>query len=336
MSLSPREKSNITRWNGRQSPFYEVYFLKWSDPAQSAAGWVRYTLLASPNHPPEASVWAMFYDAKDPSKNAALKSTFPIHDVRIEREFFYVGAGKNAIYDDGCRGELTDGKQRASWELKFEEKGDPLWYYPLPLYKTGFPKTKFVVPYLSTKISGEFSFGDRSFTLSGVPANQGHLWGTEHGESWIWANANTFEEDPTFAFDGLTGRAKMGDRVSPPLTCLFFRWEGNIYRCNTPAHWLTTRSSHELDRWHFEATSENFLFVGDIHTSPERMTAVRYRDPAEGERFCHHTETATMELSILRKSKSGWQTVKTLNARNSVAMEVVGRTRDPRVPYRLP
>src|SRR6185295_6687440 len=140
MALSSREKSNITRWNGRQSPFYEVYYLRWSDPAQSAAAWIRYTLLSPVNGQPEASVWAAFYDAKDPAKNAALKTTFPIQDVRIEREFFYVGAGKNAIFDDGCRGELADGKKTAAWELQFEEKGEPLWYYPRLFYRTAFPK----------------------------------------------------------------------------------------------------------------------------------------------------------------------------------------------------
>jgi hypothetical protein len=336
MPLSEREKSNITRWNGRQSPFYEVYYLKWSDPGQAAAAWLRYTILAGTSRPAEASVWATFYDAKDPSKNAALKTTFPVQDLRIERDFFYVGAGKNAIFDDGCRGELTDGKQTAAWELKFEEKGEPLWYYPRPLYTTAFPRTKFVVPYLATKISGDFSFGGRSFSLSGVSGHQGHLWGTEHGESWVWSNASTFEEDPTFVFDGLTARAKMGDRTSPPLSCLFFRWEGRLYKCNGPGHWIVTRSAHELDRWHFETPSENIFFVGDVHTAPDRMIAVRYRDPTEGERFCHHTETASVQIRILRRSKSGWETVKTLNAKNSAAMEVVSRQHDPRVRLLLP
>jgi hypothetical protein len=192
-----------------------------------------------------------------------------------------------------------------------------------------------VVPYLSTKISGDFSFGDRRLTLTNAPAHQGHLWGTEHGESWVWADANTFD-DPSFCFDGLSARVKFGEKPSPLFTSLFFQWEGRLYRCNSPRHWISNRSAHELDRWHFEAIEDDTLFVGDCHTSPDRMSAVRYQDPTGGERFAHHTETASMEIRILKKSKSGWQAVKTLKALDSAAFECVRRERDPRVRLLLP
>lgn len=334
--LSAREKSNITRWNGRQSPFYEVYYLKWSDPAQSVGGWMRYTILSSIKKPPEAAVWAMFFDAKDPSRNAAIKKTFPIKEARIERDFFYVGAGHSAVFDDGCRGDLSDDETQASWELKFTEKGEPLWYFPRLLYKTAFPKTKFVVPYLSTKLSGEFTWNGRKIVLNDAPAHQGHLWGIEHGESWVWANANTFVEDPSFVFEGLSARIKLGDKPSPPLTLLFFQWEGELYACNSPKQWFTNKSAMDLDRWHFEATAGDLLFVGDYETSPERMVAVRYEDPNGSERFSHHTETANVRVQILRKSKAGWETVKVLTARNSAAFENVRPERDPRVRLLLP
>lgn len=336
MPLSAREKSNLTRWNGRQKPFYEVYYLKWCDLSQSVAAWIRYTILAPANREPEASVWAMLFDSKDPSRNAALKKTFSVKETRIEREIFYVAPGPSAIFDDGARGELESGGQRASWELKFEEKGEPLWYYPRLLYGTAFPKTKFVVPYLSTKISGEFSWNDRRWTLVNVPAHQGHLWGTEHAESWVWANANTFREDPTFCFDGLSARVRLGDKPSPPFTLLFFQWEGRLYRCNSPRQWISNQSVSGLDRWHFEAVSGDLMFTGDAQADPERMTAVRYEDPDGSERFAHHTENAGVKVQILRKSKSGWETVKVMTAERSAAFECVQRAHDSRVRLLLP
>lgn len=337
MPLSPREKSNITRWNGRQAPFYEVYYVKGCDRDQSVGLWLRYTILASIGRPPEASVWAMLFDAKDPSRNAAIKKTYPLQDVRIERDVFYFAAGPSAIFDDGCRGSLDDGRQRVAWELTFplHDRPEPLWYFPKPLYKTAFPKTKFVVPYLSTSLSGEFSWNDRSWVFGQMPAHQGHLWGTEHAESWIWANANTFD-DTTFCIDGLSARIRLGDKTSPPLTLLFFQWEGRLYRCNSPVQWWTNRSAGELDRWHFETISDDLMFVGDFHTVPESMMAVRYQDPAGGERFSHHTEHATARIQIFRRSKSGWETVKTVTAERSAAFEVVRREHDPRVKLLLP
>lgn len=336
MSLSSREKANLTRWNGREKPFYEVYYLKWCDPSQSAAAWIRYTLLAPLNREPEVSVWAMFFDIKDPSKNAALKKTFPLQESRIEREIFYFAPGSSAIFDDGARGELSDGNHRATWDLVFQEKNDPLWYFPRLLYKTVFPKTKFVVPYLSTRLSGEFTWNERRFLLSNAAAHQGHLWGTESAESWNWANANLFEEDPSFCFEGLSARVRLGARLSPPLTLLFFQWEGKLYKCNSPWKWFTSRSEPELDRWHFEATSGGFMFVGDGHVSTDRMIVVRYEDPAGGERFSHHAESADMRIQILKKAKWGWETVKTLTCRGAAAFEAVRPSRDPRVRLLLP
>lgn len=335
MTLSAREKSNITRWNGRQAPFYEVYYLTWNDPSQALGGWIRYTLLSSIKKPPEASVWAFFFDAKNPSKNAGIKKTFPIKDVRIERDLFYVGAGASAIFDDGCRGHVGDSHGEALWEIRFEEKTDPLYCFPRLFYKTAFPKSKFMAPYFATKISGEFSWNDRKIVLSDVPAHQGHIWGAEHAESWYWAHAASFE-DPDFVFDGLSARVRLGDKLSPPMTILFFQWEGRLYACNSPKQWFTNKSSGDLDRWHFEAASEEILFVGDYHTHFEDMLAARYEDPTGSERFSHHTELANVRIQILKKSKSGWETLKILNAHRSAAFENVRPTHDPRVRLVIP
>ena len=66
MTLAAEERDNLTRWHPPQDGFYEVYYLKWNDPSQGIAAWLRYTLLAPVNREPEASVWAVFFDAAHP------------------------------------------------------------------------------------------------------------------------------------------------------------------------------------------------------------------------------------------------------------------------------
>lgn len=336
MSLSERERDNLTRWNPSQKGFYEVWYLKWNDPAQGIAAWLRYTLLAPLSRDPEVSVWGIFFDSKDPKKNVAIKKTYPIGEARIEREIFYFAAGPSAIFDSGARGELVEGQNRLSWELKFQDEGLSLRHFPSLLYLGGLPKTKLVAPYLSTRISGDFVVNDRSFSLQAVPAHQAHLWGTQMADSWVWGNCNAFEEDPNFCFEGLTASARLGDRISPPLTLLFFYWEGRLYRFNAPWSWATNQSRHDLDRWHFEASQKGIRFVGDLIAQTESMAGVRYEDPDGSNRFCHNTKVADLKIAVLKEKKGGWECVKTFNASKTAAFEVVQPNLDRRVPLLIP
>ena len=335
MPLSPQEEDNVTLWKPGKNPFYEVYYLKWNDPRQGVAAWLRYTLLARPGQEAEASIWGVFFDAKDPKATVGLKKTYSLRETRIEREIFYFSAGPSAIYDGGARGEISNEKNKISWELKFEP-GLSLRPYPSLLYLTGFPKTKYVAPFVSTRLSGEFEINGQKFLLDRVPAHQGHLWGTEHATSWVWGNCNTFEEDTEFYFDGLSARMTLGEKLSPPMTLLFFYWEGQLYSFNSPLAWRRNKSEHQLDRWHFEAGTKEILFVGDISAHPEEMVGVRYQDPTSGERFCHNTKIANAQIQILKKNKAGWDVVKTLNAQKSAAFEVVEPLLDKRVRLVIP
>ncbi len=66
MSLTQAEQDNLPRW--KPNNFFESYYLKWNDPQQQVAAWLRYTLFAPLNREPEATLWGIFFDAKDPKK----------------------------------------------------------------------------------------------------------------------------------------------------------------------------------------------------------------------------------------------------------------------------
>lgn len=334
MTLSHSEKDNLTRWKEGKRGFHEVYYLKWNDPKEEVATWIRYTLLAPLNRNPELSVWAIFFDSRNPNNNRAIKKTYSVRESRIERDFFYFSAGPSAIFQRGARGELKDEKSRFSWEIKFKEENSiSLKHFPLPLYWGEFPKTKFLAPHLATTLSGEFQIDDRQFKLSQVPAHQAHLWGTEQANSWVWGNCNSFSEDPNFCFEGLSAQVKVGKRLTPPMTLLFFYWEGKMYRFNSPRQWFSNQSQNSLDRWHFEAGSRNLRFVGDFFARTENMVGVRYEDPQGGERFCHNTKIADLKIQILRRQGSNWNSIKTVTASKTAAFEMVQPTPDKRVKF---
>lgn len=342
MPTTPQEKDNITRWNPLKKGFFEVYDLTWNDPSQKIAGWFRYTLLARQTGEPEASVLGVFFDSQNADNNTVIRKTYTLHEMRIEKEIFYFSAGPSAIFETGTRGGLADEKNKMSWELKYGESALSLRHLPTPLYLGGFPKTKIMSPYFSGKISGDFTLNDRSFSLHDLPARQSHLWGTGQSNAWTWGGSNAFEEDPDFCFEGLSTEVMIADRTAPPMTLLFFHWEGKTYRFNSPIHWIKNVSrfeSHQpqsgvegamrapvIIRWHFEAEAPGLRFVGNLSADTQEMVRIRDEDPTGGERFHHATRVATAKISILRRNKSGWQLIKELTAPKMAAFEVAQPT----------
>ncbi len=319
-------RDNLTRWH-HQKPFYEVYYLKWNDPAHNVAAWLRYTLLAPVHRPPEVSTWGIFFDSKDPSKNIALKNTFPVDATKIGREEFRFASGPSTLSTTGARGELQNVAHTWRWDITFEPPSLAIQPYPALLYKIGFPKTKFMLPYVTARISGTMIVDDRTFNFRKVPGHQGHLWGKQMAAGWSWANGNAFLEDEDFFFEAL---------ASGPFTILFVHWRGQLYRMNGPVSWYRNRSVSRLDGWHFEGRAGDYIFVGDIQSEYAQMVGVRYEDPSGTSRFCHNTKTANAKIQIFRHRKGSPLLVDTLNSERTTAFEYVQSTHDSRVRLLLP
>ena len=73
--VNEKERANLLRWDGGSRGFYEVYFLKFNDAPSQTAVWLRYTL-TSPRPEvgrPYCELWGIFFDARDPARNFAVK-----------------------------------------------------------------------------------------------------------------------------------------------------------------------------------------------------------------------------------------------------------------------
>ena len=317
MSLSANdpEADNHTRWDGSKKGFYEVYYLKWNDPAQQAAAWLRYTITAPVSGAPVFSVWGIFFDAAGSQRPIFIKQDLTAGTSEISRKNLDLRIGSSRLTHTEAQGILSDKNHSLSWDLHYEQNGIGLRHFPALLYKTPFPSTKFLAPYLSVPISGTFVVDGRSITLDHAPAHQAHIWGTDMAPAWVWGNCNTFEEDPTFCFEGLSAHG---------LTLLTFYWERRLYQTQSPLKWILNRSRAERNRWSFGASFGDLYFAGEITTRPEDIVDVRYVTPSGGERFCHNTKIADLQIRILQKKPGGWTVIRTFNARRSAAFETVG------------
>lgn len=343
--MTPAEAANLTRFDGERAGFYEVYFVEVQDPDNHSGLWVRYTL-CSPTKGVEhavAELWGMYFDRRDPSKNMALKKTVPLSSTSIGRHEFRFQIEDAEINQTGCRGKLVGGDKTLEWDLKW---GDDHVMHHLPfeaMYTAPIPKTKVNSPHYDLRASGHYgAHGDR-WEIDGASGQQSHLWGTQHARRWIWSHCNTFKEDPTAIFEGLTAHIKVGPVPVPPLTFFSLRYKGRDYVFNSPKQLLRHNESRTdaksnardwfpVSRWIVGGGDENLRFRGELWADMPTYVGVSYKDPDGSGLVCSHSKVAHAKIEVLHPDgNGGWRVGDTLSS-DGAALEFVGRQSDPRVP----
>lgn len=346
--MLPAEEDNLLRWDGKTPGFYEVYFVEVQDAGRESGLWVRYTLRApkAKGAEPIAEVWGMFFDRRDPSKSFALKQTVPFHLARVERERLFFSVAGCELTHSGCRGSIKKDGRELAWDLSWEE-GPRLVHFPYPqMYSSGVPKTKVLSPHFDLRAGGSYAANGARWALSKAPGQQSHLWGTQHADRWIWAHVNTFVEDSTAVFEGLTAEAKIGPLLRPRMTMFALRYKGAEYLFNKPAQLLRSNESRldstthaksyfPVSRWIVGGGNEQLRFRGELWSELNDYLGVRYTDPDGSGRVCAHSKVANARLEILAREGTTWRVVDTLTSQGAVALEFVGREADPRIALHL-
>jgi hypothetical protein len=341
--VSPAERDNLTRFDGKRRGFYEVYFIEVQDAAQSTGLWVRYTLRAPiDGSEPVAEVWGMYFDRRTPSKKLALKQTVPYSMARVARDRLHFAVAGCELTHSGCHGAIEKDGKRLSWDLQWDE-GPRLVHFPYEtMYSAAFPKTKVMSPHFDLRARGSYSAHGETQKLDGVPGQQSHLWGTKHAHRWIWAHANTFKEDSSAVFEGLTAQIKVGPLAVPEMTMYALRYKGVDYLFNAPQDLLRKNESRTdtptrtsayfpVSRWIVGGGNDQLRFRGELWADLETFVGVRYTDPDGSGLVCSHSKIANARLEILVPDGNGWRVSETLTS-HGAALEFVGREADPRVP----
>lgn len=339
MILDQAERDNLPVWDGHLPGHYEVWYLKLNLVEQQLAFWLRYTI-TSPLPGlggPDAELWAVAFDGRDPARHEAYKERFPAGPQLLpgpEDLRGIVRIGRAALTHDGCQGSLGDGGLRRgiSWDLRFADAGAPLRHYPHELlYRLPLPRTKLCAPRLSMKVSGVVRWRGEEHVLHGVSGHQAHLWGSQYAEQWAWANCTDFPGAPGAVLEALTARVALGPLVSPAMTLAVLRLDGQEHRFNAAVGWLTHSSRYDLSGWRLVATQGTARLELRLRNRPEQMVGVTYRDPDGSTRVCHNSKLADVTVDLFRGRLGLWWHQRRLESRGRTAFEVVQREADPRV-----
>jgi len=338
MVLTQAERDNVTRWDGERRGFYEVYYLKVNHVPSDTALWARYTLLAPQEGmgEPVAELWAIFFDRNDPTRNLALKRTYPLARAAIARDHFEFRVGEAVITHRSAVGGLAGEAGTLTWDLAWEPCTETFYHFPRPsMYGEGFPKAKALSPNLAVRMRGSYTVNGVTYRLADAPGHQSHLWGVKQGLRWTWANCNAFVEDPTAVFEGLSAQIKLGPVPSPALTIYGFRYQGQWYVYNSIRNWLTNRSRSQVGAWEIEARGQEKRFVGHIRSRLENLVGVEYTDTDGSKLWCHNAKVGDMTLEVYQREGRRWAHVDTLTSQGTTAVEWVMREKYAGVEIRV-
>ena len=217
-----------------------------------------------------------------------------------------------------------------SWELSFDSPSPTLFHFPNQrLYDLPLPKTKVLSPHVDARFSGRLTADDRTIEPDAAPGEQAHLWGTQHGQRWVWGHCNTFVEDPDAVWEGLDAQVPLGPWSSPHLKIFFLRFDGRWHRFNALRMWLRNISHWEIGRWSFEAQNEQVRVSGTVECELNDLLGVSYVDPDGSPLWCNNTKIASIGLQV---HDSSGRDLGSLTSRKGCALEFVDRRIVPEVP----
>ena len=331
---TPSERDNRTVWDGRREGWYEVYYLKLNHRASGTAVWIRYTLLVPlPGRgAPVAELWAVAFDARDPSRNLALKRSRPLDPTAIRRDRFGFAVGDARLEHASACGALEGPAGRLAWELAWDPPREGFRPFPHEaMYRLPLPKTKWLVPNQDVAFRGVLTWNERVLECAGEPGQQSHLWGTQHADRWVWGHANLWADGADATFECLTSRLRFGPVRTPDLTLLLLRIDGRWRRLD--ALWRAPLHRVRIDppNYLFEASGDGLRLRGSASARLADLVGVEYTDPDGSHLWCYNTKVADLSLEV-RDERGGRRT---LRADRTFALEFVQRERDPRIPVRI-
>jgi hypothetical protein len=295
--------ANLLQWDGSPG-HYEVYYLSATDPGSGLGLWIRYTMLAPLDGPPECALWFMAMDRK--GLRIARRTTRPIEDLTAQHEPFHLTLADADLSDRGMAGAFED----VAWELLWEPSLPAVDHVHPLVRHSGIARTLLTLVHPDLAIAGTVRFDGREIELDGARGGQAHLWGSKHAARWAWAHASDLrgldgEPRPGAYLDGVSVYVPRFGRELGPSTPIVGRFGGRDFRSTDPVRVVRNASRFGPTTWRFEARDGNRRVVGEVDAPAESLVGVTYHDPDGDQAYCYNSEVASMRLFVWDRTARG-------------------------------
>lgn len=322
-SSTPRERDalNGMRWlPGDPRGHYESWFCRANHPSRPLAFWIRYTIFAPRGRPRDAigERWAVYFDGEARSI-VAVKDEHPIRSATFGKSELDVDIAGARLDGESLRGRAACGGHSIEWSLRYASPEPPLCLLDRRLYAAAFPKAKALVGSPLAVYGGSLRVDGQEHAIDGWVGSQNHNWGEKHTDRYAWGQVAGFDDAPDAFLEVATAQVKLGPVMTPPLTVLVLRLDGEELAFNTIPRAARAKGSYDYFQWRFATGDETTRIEGSIAAAADDFVGLPYYDPPGGTKTCLNSKIARCDLTVRRRG----QPLRTLSTRHRAAFEIL-------------
>lgn len=328
--MRERDQWNGARWTaGDLRGHYESWFQRANHPERPLAFWIRYTIFSPAGRPRDAlgELWAIYFDGES-RKITAVKEERSIRECRFAKSELEAHIGDSSLDGSSLRGGASCGSDRIEWSLSYTEGERPLLTFDKALYGSPFPKAKALVGSPNAAYSGHLTVNGEKHEIDAWVGSQNHNWGEKHTDRYAWGQVAGFDDAPDAFLEVGCGQIKIGPIMTPPMTVLVLRLDGEEHAFNTILKGLRARGSYDFFRFSFETGDDEVRISGNIAAAAADFVGLPYYNPPGGTKTCLNSKIARCDLTIRRRG----QPPRTLSTRHRAAFEILTDLEDHGVP----
>ena len=321
---------NGARWTaGDPRGHYESWFQRANHPSRPLAFWIRYTIFSPAGRPGDAlgELWAIWFDGERRTVTA-VKEERSIRECRFDKSALDARIGEAALDGEGLRGEARLAGHAIGWRLAYASPEPPLLTFDRKLYGAPIPKAKALVGSPLAVYRGDLVVDGETIEIDDWVGSQNHNWGEKHTDQYAWGQVCGFDDAPSAFLEVGCGRIKVGPVLTPSITVLTLRLDGEEIAFNTIGEGLRVHGSYDFFRFAFEAERGELSIAGNIAAARSDFIALPYYDPPGGDKTCLNSKIARCDLTLRRRGEPP----RTLSTRHRAAFEILTQATDHGVP----
>lgn len=306
------ERANHVRYRPDMNDgHYESFYLRANHPSRPLAFWIRYTVFVPKGRPDDAigELWGVFFNGED-NNHCVVKREQPIAECRFG-DGPDVAIGEARLTPSTLTGGAETAGRRLSWNLTYEDGGEPLLLLPDWAYDGRIVKAQSLVPRPLARFSGTLTVDGEDVSVDAWTGSQNHNWGLKHTDHYAFGQVAGFDGVSDSFLEMGTGRLKFGRVWTPFLTILVLRHAGREYRLNGLRQTLRAHAAIDFFDWRFATGDRHVNITGRIWAPRERVIGFRYYNPPGGDKHCLNTKIGACELNIEDRASGETVTLKT-------------------------
>ncbi|MBX3619869.1 MAG: hypothetical protein KF891_07775 [Rhizobacter sp.] len=336
--MEPTLDDSRARWNatrfvtGSPRGAYESWFQRANHPSRPLAFWIRYTVLSPRGRARDAlgELWAVWFDGEK-REVVAVKEEHPLSACRFSQHGLDATIAQARLDAAGLVGTAALGGQSIAWSLAYASGAAPLLLLPERLYEGSLPKAKVLVGAPLARYDGQLVVNGARIAIDGWVGSQNHNWGVEHTARYAWGQVAGFDDAPDAFLEVSTARVRVGPLLTPRLTVLVLRLDGEELRFTSIPRALRASGRYAPFSWSFETGDARSHLSGTVSAPAWSFVALPYHDPPGATKTCLNTKLARCELRVERAGRPA----RTLHTASRAAFELLSNDPPPSGVQRL-